>query len=161
MWFPPQLWSISSLIFTLSLKKENKHPILWAPRANSHEAAKAVIQLGLFSGRYRVAMLTRHLSPSRSGTCSRLPWPGDSWTFVGLLYLLLTDKGEAQKTLEWLQSSTPHGLDTRLAWGLTHPSLQFILDASVLPSVVTLVQTYGQDIHMPIFYLSRTWCYIL
>ena len=69
----PALVHLKPYFHSLSLKKENKHPILWAPRANSHEAAKAVIQLGLFSGRYRVAMLTRHLSPSRSGTCSRLP----------------------------------------------------------------------------------------
>ena len=39
--------------------------------------------------------------------------------------------------------------------------VQFILDASVHPSVITLVQTYGQDILMPIFYLTRTWCYSL
>ena len=39
--------------------------------------------------------------------------------------------------------------------------LQFILDASVLPSVITLVQTYGQGILMPTFNLSRTWCYPL
>ena len=67
MLLPSHHWSISSLIFTLPPKK--KHPILWTPRANSHEVAKAVIQLGMFSGKYRVAMLTKHLSPSRSGTC--------------------------------------------------------------------------------------------
>ena len=34
-----------------------------------HEVAKAIIQLRMLTGRYRVAMLTRHWSPSRSSSC--------------------------------------------------------------------------------------------
>ena len=45
------------------------HHILWTPRANPYEVAKAVIPLRMLSGRYRVAMLTRHWSPSRSSSC--------------------------------------------------------------------------------------------
>ena len=45
------------------------HPILWNPGANPYEVGKAVIQLRTLSGRYRTAMLTRHWSQFRRGTC--------------------------------------------------------------------------------------------
>ena len=142
---------------------QKPHPILWTPRANSHEVAKAVIQLRMLSGRYRVAMLTRHWSPTRSGTC---PAP-DCHDLETLEHLLVSctyyyQTREKLKRL-WTSYKIPHLGDlipVFLSGTPTH-LVQFILDASVLPSVITLVQTYGQDILMPIFYLTRTWCYTL
>ena len=142
---------------------QKPHPILWTPRANSHEVAKAVIQLRMLSGRYRVAMLTRHWSPTRSGTC---PAP-DCHDLETLEHLLVscTYYYQTRETLKrlWISYKIPHlgDLIPVLLSGTPIHLVQFILDASVLPSVITLVQTYGQDILMPIFYLTRTWCYTL
>ena len=48
---------------------------------------------------------------------------------------------------------------------LTNPRsdlfLQFMMDCSVIPQVITLVQTYGQDVLHHLFKVSRTWCYSL
>ena len=37
--------------------------------------------------------------------------------------------------------------------------MQFLLDCFALPAVVTLVQSFGQDILYHLFYVSRNWCY--
>ena len=39
--------------------------------------------------------------------------------------------------------------------------IQFLLDCSVLPEVIQLSQTCGAEILIPLFRLTRTWCYIL
>ena len=37
--------------------------------------------------------------------------------------------------------------------------MQFLLDCSPLPEVVSCAQMYGEDIYSDLFYLSRTWCF--
>ena len=37
--------------------------------------------------------------------------------------------------------------------------LQFLLDCSVLPTVITASQSYGDGIFSELFYLTRTWCF--
>ena len=40
-------------------------------------------------------------------------------------------------------------------------AMQFFLDCSILPTVVTLVQTNGLGVFHHLFTLSRNWCYSL
>ena len=37
--------------------------------------------------------------------------------------------------------------------------MQLLLDCTVLPEVVSAVQTFGQVIRDRLLYLGRTWCY--
>ena len=37
--------------------------------------------------------------------------------------------------------------------------VQFIIDCSVLPSVVRATQSHGEDILNELFYLTRSWCF--
>ena len=37
--------------------------------------------------------------------------------------------------------------------------MQFLLDASVLPQTILLVQKFGDSVLSPIFSFTRTWCY--
>ena len=36
--------------------------------------------------------------------------------------------------------------------------MQFLMDCSVLPLVITTYQEYGAIIHQDLFRISRTWC---
>ena len=37
--------------------------------------------------------------------------------------------------------------------------LQFLLDCSVIPTVISAAQCYGQGVYDTLFYLTRTWCF--
>ena len=137
------------------------HPILWTPGANPHEVGKAVVQLRMLSGRYRTAMVTRHWSSSRRGIC---PVP-DCTEFETLEHFLILcpyyeDMRDKLKKL-WLSTTNPHILQivSEVLTGPVSDLLQFLLDASVRPLVITLTQLLGDEILRSIFYLTRTWCY--
>ena len=139
------------------------HPILWTSRSNPYEVAKSVIQLKMLSGRYRVAMLTKHWSVNRSDSC---PAPGCHEPET-LEHLLLSCRYYDQSRLKlkrlWGCTKEPL-LSDLLLEVLSGPAIdlvQFILDASVHPTVIRLVQTYGHEPLVTIFYLTRTWCYTL
>ena len=139
------------------------HPILWTPRANPHEVCKAVVQLKMLSGRYRIAALTKHWGTNRTGCC---PAPGCSESET-LPHLLLDcphyNQSRAKLRRLWKSSSNSTLLTLLLEILDSSPTtqVQFILDASVNPKVILLVQTHGQDILLPLFHLTRTWCYTL
>ena len=139
------------------------HPILWTPGANPYEVGKAVIQLRMLSGRYRTAMLTRHWSPSRRGTC---PVPSCK-EFETLEHLLIfcpyyEQTRERLKKL-WLSTPNPYILQiaTQALTGPVSELVQLLLDASVTPTVISLTQVMGYDILKCIFHLTRTWCYAI
>ena len=131
--------------------------------SGTNEAAKAVIQLRMLSGRYRVAMLTRHWSPNRSGCC---PAP-DCHEEETLEHLLVSCSyyNQARVKLRRLWRSCRltllTDLITKMMYGPPMSLVQFILDASVHPTIINLVQKYGQDILLTVFHLTRTWCYTL
>ena len=139
------------------------HPILWTPGANPYEVGKAVIQLRMLSGRYRTAMLTRHWSPSRRGTC---PVPSCK-EFETLEHLLIFCPyyEQTRERLKKLWLSTPNPCILQIATqALTGPVpdlVQLLLDASVTPRVISLTQVMGYDILKCIFHLTRTWCYAI
>ena len=152
MFFKPQFHSLI-----------HPHPIIWTPRANPHEVSKALIQLKMLSGRYRIAALTKHWSSDKSGCC---PAPECPETET-LQHLLLDCHFYNQTRLKlrrlWESTSNPTLLMLLLEILGSSPTtqVQFILDASVNPKVILLVQNYGQDILLPLFHLTRTWCYTL
>ena len=142
---------------------QSPHPIIWTPRANPYEVSKAVIQLKMLSGRYKVAMLTKHWSPNKDKCCP-VPECPQSETLEHLP-LHCPHYTPSRLKLRRLWSSSPNPLISELICEILEstPStlVQFILDASVHPKVILLVQLYGQDILYPIFHLTRTWCYTM
>ena len=117
----------------------------------------------MLSSRYRVAKLTRHWSPSRSSCC---PAP-ECHEEESLEHLLVfcCYYNQAREKLKRLWSSCRVPLLTDLLTKMLHGPpislVQFILDASVHPTVINLVQKFGQDILMTVFHLTRTWCYTI
>ena len=152
-YFKPQFHSLSS-----------PHPILWTPGSNPHEVAKAVIQLKMLSGRYRVAKLTKHWSISnKSGHC---PAP-DCTSLETLEHLLVSCPHYAQLrggiVRLWTSTAEPRLLQivSRILVCSPEELVQFILDPSVHPPLISLVQSHGLDILRLVFHLTRSWCYSL
>ena len=100
-YFKPQFHSLST-----------PHPLLWTPGPNSHEVTKSLVQLRMLSGRYRVAKLTRHWSPTNRSGCCPAPLCPDLETLEHLL----------------IDCSYYHQLRARLkmAWYTEHPIPSYI-----------------------------------
>ena len=137
----------------------NSHPILWTAGTNPYEVSKALIQLKMLSGRYRTAMVTRHWTNNKNGWC---PSPSCSTVQESLEHLLLTCPyyDQTRQKLFRLWSSTKNSIVLHLvSSALEFPPdllLQFILDASTIPAVISLSQIYGTDLLQAIFHLTRS-----
>ena len=142
----------------------NSHPILWTAGTNPYEVSKALIQLKMLSGRYRTAMVTRHWTNNKNGWC---PSPSCSTVQESLEHLLLTCPyyDQTRQKLFRLWRSTKNSIVLHLvSSALEFPPdllLQFILDASTIPAVISLSQIYGTDLLQAIFHLTRSWCYAI
>ena len=72
---------------------------------------------------------------------------------------------EEKKTLYRLWLSTKHPIVHKLIINALSSEqgylLQFILDCSVLPSVIQAAQAYGFGIYQELFYLTRTYCFAI
>ena len=114
----------------------------------------------MLSGRYRTAMLTRHWD-SKGGCCSA-PDCADLETLEHILVFCPYYNQTRLKLRRLWKSSTNADILQLVSLALSGPPLdlvQFILDPSVNPSVITLTQVYGSEPLLLIFYLTRTWCF--
>ena len=127
---------------------------------------RAVQQARFLSGRYRTENLAKHWSNNNAGFCTSSTCLNEVETTEHILihcrayaankknlYALWLDRGRKNKVIfklviEALTKETPY-------------FLQFILDCSVLPSVITARQTHGEGILEELFYLTRTWCFTI
>ena len=120
----------------------------------------------MLSGRYRTLLLTSNWSETGE-TCCRAP------------ACLQT---QPEESLEHILLDCPHYANTRLnlvkkfkavknedlrklaEFALAQAPaflMQFLLDASAIPSTIDLVAKVGEEILYPLFSLTRTWCYAL
>ena len=139
--------------------------LLWTTcHGNSYELNKATIQAKYLSGRFRTEKLLSHFSRANSQFCQLHP---ESET-VGDIYHHLVfcpalqdcratlfeywdqiafHNQTASKILSEIQNATPDIF------------LQFILDCSVLPHVISAAQSEGYTIYEILFKATRTYCY--
>ena len=140
------------------------HPMLWTPGSNPHEVAKAVVQSKMLSGRYRTARLTRHWNDAGNAFCSA---PTCFQVQEDLEHLLLWCpyyKQTREKLLRlWASCKYPSiaRLLNSVLIGSPQLLLQFLLDASTFPDVISLQQAYGPEPLCIIFHLTRSWCYAI
>ena len=121
----------------------------------------------MLSGRYRCEMLRRHWSQNRDGYCELQPCfslrlPGS------LEHELLECQGLADcrrgifKLWETKICKSPQLLNIYTRYTSDHVQLssvmQLLLDPSVLPEVIQLVQSKDFDTFNQLFYLTRTFC---
>ena len=138
------------------------HPVWRTVGSNPYEVNKAIQQARMLSGRYRTEYLQRHWKDNPQGYCLA---PGCSNAVETLQHILLDcvayNSNRVRLTRLWLSN------EDQIIKNITSEALssnrdyqvQFILDCSVLPSVISASQQYGSNILDKIFYLTRTWCY--
>ena len=156
--------SLSSLVFFKPAfhSLTRPHPILWTPGPNPYEVSKAVVQCKMLSGRYRTELLARHWSHNKPGFC--LCCMGDN-TVEDLNHILLCCQSyhlaRDKVKLLWLSCAEPLLLPVleSVLHGSQETLMQFLLDPSVHPQIITLAQDFGDSILRVVFHLTRTWCY--
>ena len=144
----------------MSLKKP--HPIWSTTGSNTYEVSKAIQQARFLSGRYRTERLAGHWSHNKDGYCQSPTCTSE----VETVEHILVNCGayiDCKERLYSLWLSTANPVTLRLVRealsGEASYLLQFILDCSVLPSVILATQTYGSMILNELFHLTRTWCF--
>ena len=140
------------------------HPLWTSCSSNSFEVNKAIIQASFLSGRYKTDYLARHWNHSNpAGYCLLCP---DKFIPGTLQHLLLECEAFDDKRQSlckfWIQQSddNPHLLQLLQDILQSPPRIiiQFLLDPSTLPQVISMSQAGSINIDF-IFYLTRTFCY--
>ena len=145
------------------------HPIFSSAGANPYEVRKACVQAKMLSGRFRSCWLSRHWTGNSSGDCSlpdcRLdPSPGT------LSHLLLDCQDLHDARVGVFKLWAKFLRDRPLLFPIIRKytaevnpesQLQFLLDCTVLPEVISLKQQYGMSVFDSLLYLTRTFCFSL
>ena len=124
----------------------------------------------MLSGRYRTCLLAKHWSVGNPSGCCSLPncWPNQ--TPGTLQHILLECHDLSPARLRVISLWAEYLLDNPSLFPIirkytleSEPSqqLQFLLDCSVLPDVISETQKHGQSVLDSLFYLTRTLCFSL
>ena len=143
------------------------HPIWTSAGGNSYEVEKACVQAKMLSGRYRTCWLSRHWSENSSGICSlpscRLaPTPGTLPHILTECQDLMPARIRVFTLWSEFLKDNLHLLPVVKKYCVDcHPTshLQFLLNCTVLPEVISLSQIHGKTVHDSLLYLTRTYCY--
>ena len=146
----------------------NCHPLYTSCGSSPWEVEKAVTQSRLFSGRYRLESLTGHWTPGNRGGLCTLPdcWRTASAHKGGVEAFLLTCPSLSTTRLE-LTISTQRFLSDKpqleeiVRHCLQLSPVQFWLDCSTMPAVISAVQSGGESVLVGLFKLSRNYCHRL
>ena len=156
LFFNPRFMSLSS-----------PHPIWTTAGSSPAQVAMATVQAQMLSGRYRSESLCRHWSKNRNGFCLL---PGCEGLVEDLPHILSSCSGLAsireklvRFTLDYCTNSAPvlNDLVTSLCKPQNPNFIQFLLDCSCLPEVISAAQVYGDGVLAHLFRISRTWVYSL
>ena len=140
------------------------HPLWLSAGANPYEVSKAIQQAKFLSGRYRTESLCSHWSSNKGGFCLS---PTCSNQIESVEHILVHCQAYApirdKLRRLWHSSSNPTVLELASQALVSSSSylLQFILDCSVIPHVITATQHYGTDLLYSLFHLTRTWCFAI
>ena len=166
-YFSPQFMSL-----------QEPHP-LWTCAESGYEVKKAVVVANMISGRYCSDYHVRHWSRTNpEGLCqlclasahsSDLPLNDAAVTPLGTLEHLLLECEYLESTRDecskiWVKyvSENPSISDIiPIMNGSVRPTLQFLLDPTTCPNVISTVQSHGRGILCHLLYLCRLWCYSL
>ena len=146
----------------MSLSKP--HPIWTTCGSSIYEANKACIQAKFLSGRYRTDKLLSHFSKENSVFCELHPEDPAVGDLDHHLVLCPALQERRKVLFEYWNSITASSPPCRdiiitIMSSPVQKFMQFILDCSVLPEVITATQKHGTVIHNILFKLTRTYCY--
>ena len=142
------------------------HPLWTSAGTNPYEVEKSVTQARMLSGRYRCEKLRRHWSQNSDGHCELTPCSAQG--LVGSIEHMLVDCAALsasragvlnlwQRNLE----ASPHLFPVVNQYMGSEFAVQFILDPSTLPGVITARHYYGGEAIETLFNLTRTYCHTL
>ena len=133
---------------------------------NPYQARGARIQALFLTGRYRSDCLCRFWSGNRLGYCLLEPC-NSSKLYGDIEHILLSCAALTEVRRRLLRYSADYVkqkpvlkqiCEAYLQPDNTALCMQFLLDCSVLPRVISAAQLYGEIIHFHLFRISRTWC---
>ena len=156
----PSLVNFNSNFMSLT----QPHPIWTSAKSNPHEVAKAVQQARFLSGRYRTESLVKHWSPGNSGMCQAEGCHQGNETVEHILLKCTAYTKSRRKLISmWLNTENveAHRLVLEAFSSKTEHLLQFIIDCSTLPTVITSRQEHGEELINELFRLTRTWCFVI
>ena len=145
------------------------HPIFTSCASNPWETEKAVTQARLLSGRYRLESLSGHWTPGNKEGLGTLPncWGTASSSHKGNVEsFLLTCPSLAHVRTELAISNLrflhdhPHLEDT-VRQCLVSDEVQFWLDCSTMPLVISAVQGEGGKVLELLLKMTRNYCHRL
>ena len=130
--------------------------------SNPHEVCKAIQQARFLSGRYRSADLLKHWTDNKEGYCLSPSCINEVESIEHIL-VHCAAYTNCKRRLFSLWFSTKSKVVLKLiVEAITNETaylVQFILDCSVLPSVIRATQKHGEAILQELFYLTRSWCF--
>ena len=157
--FKPQFMSLSK-----------PHPIWYTAGSSPSKISMAVSQALMVSGRYRCEKLCSNWSQNKAGVCliskECVSQEEDIPHILRFCSGLDSTREKLKKfTHRYCMTAPPiiRDLATNLCSTSSPFFCQFLLDCSVLPSVITATQreAEGEDILGHLFHLSRTWVFNL
>ena len=161
--------ALDSLLYFKPTQYSLQQPsLIWSTAGNNiYECHKSAIIGKMISGRYRSEDLCRHWTPSNKNgfcladTCSQVK--GDLVHILVLCPALHAVRDRLTKL--WLdRSASLPALYQLICKVLTSPPsvlVQFILDPSTFPGIITLWEIHGQPLLEHVFYLTRTYAYYM
>ena len=164
--------SLSSLEFFhpdyMSLQRPH---FIWTTAGSSpSKICMASIQARFLSGSYQTEALARHWSLNKSGSCLLSPECSTQGLREDVRHLLKYCPAlhEIREKLYDYTVDVTSKFDTflqeqiRTLCSPVHQDFcQFIIDCSTIPSVISMVQSYGSSILSDIFEISRTWIFVI
>ena len=142
---------------------KSPHLIWKTAGSNPYEVSKAVQQARFLSGRYRSAELERHWTQNKEGFCLNCnSRESESIEHILINCIAYTDTKKKLYNL-WLSTKirSVYILVLEALSSNKEYLLQFLLDCSVLPSVIRAAQQHGYVVYKELFYLTRTWCFAI
>ena len=153
-YFKPQFLSLTS-----------PHRLWSSAGQNLYEVSKARIQLLFLSSQYPCDERTRHWSVDNpEGICS-YERCREAKLVETPEHVLLKCPAYTETRLRLITSSlrTPspnaHSLFVKFLFSSTSKMMQFLLDPSGIPEVISCAQLSGDTALNDIFYIGRTWCF--
>ena len=134
--------------------------------SNPYEIHKAVIQAKMLSGRYVTDKLSRYWTQNKAGICSIPTCTGQDLGSLEHLLLFCPALSDTRSRMVelWLTVVSEHqdlkSIIYSIMYGQTVETImQFLLDCSCFPAVISLKQNSGLQLVARLFYLTRSWCY--
>ena len=147
------------------LSFKTPHPIWTSLNGNPYQTEAAKIQAWFLSGRYRNERLCRFWSQNKEGFCLLESCNGKC-IIEDTYHIIITCNSLVETRRRLFKFTAAYVADKPLLIPLIKAYLcsseeyfvQFMLDCSVLPMVISSYQMHGPIVHEHLFHISRTWC---